>query len=295
MAEMWDVYDCRRQKTGRLHRRCDPMRADAYHLVVQVWIRNRRGEWLISRRAACKSEPLKWEPTGGSVLAGEDSLTGALREVREELGIALDPARGQLFCSARREQPTWANPGFLDVWVFGHDCEIEDLRLQPEETCEAMWATESGIRAMIADGRFVPMTDDPYVDDLFRRYRMTFDELTRLARDTLNPRELGDGNYAGSVAAALETEAGNVYRGVCIDTSSSMGFCAEHAAVAAMITAGESRIRRVVAVHASGVVAPCGRCREFMYQINHGNLDAEVLLRGGVTTLRELLPHRWEE
>ena len=124
---------------------------------------------------------------------------------------------------------------------------------------------------------------------------MTFDELTRLAHDTLNPRELGEGNYAGSVAAALETEGGNVYRGVCIDTSSSMGFCAEHAAIAAMITAGESRIRRVVAVHDSGVVAPCGRCREFMYQINHGNLDAEVLLRGGPTTLRELLPHRWDE
>ena len=124
---------------------------------------------------------------------------------------------------------------------------------------------------------------------------MTFDELTKLAQETLNPRELGEGNYAGSVAAALETEAGNVYRGVCIDVSSSMGFCAEHAAIAAMITAGESRIRRVVAVHESGVVAPCGRCREFMAQINRANLDAEVKLRHTVVTLRELLPHRWDE
>ena len=124
---------------------------------------------------------------------------------------------------------------------------------------------------------------------------MTFDELTRLAYDTLNPRELGEGNYAGSVAAVLETEAGNVYRGVCIDTSSSMGFCAEHAAIAAMITAGESRIRRVVAVHESGPVAPCGRCREFMYQINHANLEAQIRLRDGVVPLSELLPHRWDE
>lgn len=124
---------------------------------------------------------------------------------------------------------------------------------------------------------------------------MTFDELTKLAYDTLNPRELGDGNYAGSVAAALETESGNVYRGVCIDTSSSMGFCAEHAAIAAMITAGESRIRRAVAVHDSGVVAPCGRCREFMYQVNHANLDAQIKLRSGVVALSELLPHRWDE
>lgn len=124
---------------------------------------------------------------------------------------------------------------------------------------------------------------------------MTFDELTKLAYDTLNPRELGDGNYAGSVAAVIESDAGNIYRGVCIDTSSSMGFCAEHAAIAAMITAGESRIRRIVAVHESGPVAPCGRCREFMYQINRGNLDAEIRLRNDIVRLSDLLPHRWDE
>lgn len=171
MAEMWDVYDERRRLTGRAIRRGDAMTPDEYHLVVQVWIYNSRGEWLISRRAPGKSEPLKWEPTGGSVLAGEDSLSGALREVREELGVSLNPARGQLFCSARREKPTWENPGFLDVWVFRHDCDISALRLQPEEACDAMWATVGDIRAMIADGRFVPMTADPYYDDLFRRYR----------------------------------------------------------------------------------------------------------------------------
>lgn len=170
MPELWDVYDFNRQRTGRTIRRGELMAADEYHLVVQVWIRNRRGQWLISRRAPGKSHPLQWEPTGGSVLAGEDSLDGALREAREELGIALDPARGTLFCSARREQFTWANPGFLDVWVFEHECDIGGLTLQREETCAAMWATEADIRAMIGDGRFVPMTEDPYYDDLFRRY-----------------------------------------------------------------------------------------------------------------------------
>lgn len=171
MPEQWDIYDFRRKKTGRTLKRGERMRADEYHLVVQVWIRGSRGEWLISRRAPGKSEPLKWEPTGGSVLAGEESLEGALREAREELGVALDPGRGVLFCSARRERFTWANPGFLDVWVFDHDGDISDVRLQPEETCGAMWATEREIRRMIAQGRFVPMTDDPYVDDLFRVFR----------------------------------------------------------------------------------------------------------------------------
>lgn len=132
-------------------------------------------------------------------------------------------------------------------------------------------------------------------DLLLRRDPVEFEELVRIAKDTLNPRCLSDGCDVGSVAAALVTDRGNVYRGVCIDTSSSMGFCAEHAAIAAMITAGENRIEKIVAVHESGVVAPCGRCREFMYQIDHENLKTQIMLRNKIVTLEELLPHRWDE
>lgn len=124
---------------------------------------------------------------------------------------------------------------------------------------------------------------------------MEFDELIRIAESTLNPRQLSDSSYAGSVAAALLTDRGNVYRGVCIDTPCSMGFCAEHAAIAAMITAGESRVVKLVAVcQEYGIVPPCGRCREFLYQINHENLGCEIMLKHRRVTLEELLPERWE-
>jgi len=124
---------------------------------------------------------------------------------------------------------------------------------------------------------------------------MKFEELVKIANDTLNPRQLSDSSYAGSVAAALVTESGSVFKGVCIDTPCSMGFCAEHAAIAAMVTAGETRIDKIVAVcDGKGIVAPCGRCREFMYQINHENLNTEVLLDSGTLTLKELLPHIWQ-
>ncbi len=124
---------------------------------------------------------------------------------------------------------------------------------------------------------------------------MDFEALIQIASQTVRPRQLTEDASAGSVAAALVTDKGNVYTGVCIDTPCSMGFCAEHAAIAAMVTAGESRIERIVAVcDGVGIVAPCGRCREFMYQINHENLKTEVRLRSGVVTLAELLPHVWD-
>ncbi len=85
---------------------------------------------------------------------------------------------------------------------------------------------------------------------------MNFDELKVIAQKTLNPRDLTDNASAGSVAAALLTEAGHIYTGVCIDVPCSMGFCAEHAAIAAMITAGENRIVKIVAVREDGHVVP---------------------------------------
>lgn len=124
---------------------------------------------------------------------------------------------------------------------------------------------------------------------------MEFEDLYLQAKSALNPRRLSPEAEAGGVGAAILTEAGRVYTGVCIDTSSSMGFCAEHAAAAAMVTAGESRVVKMVAVNWDGVILPpCGRCREFISQLHEENLDTEVLVaQGTVMTLRDLLPFDW--
>jgi cytidine deaminase len=124
---------------------------------------------------------------------------------------------------------------------------------------------------------------------------MTFEELYQQAVSTLNPRRLSDVAESGGVGAALLTESGKIYLGVCIDTSSGMGFCAEHAAAAAMVTAGENHVVKMVAVNWDGkVLPPCGRCREFISQLHSENLNAEVMVSASkVITLRELLPYDW--
>ena len=125
---------------------------------------------------------------------------------------------------------------------------------------------------------------------------MDFTELSKIAEKLAYPRVLSESAEAGSVAAALLTEEGHVYTGVCIDTACSMGFCAEHAAAAAMITAGESKILAVAAVGSDGgVMPPCGRCREFLTCLHPDNRAARVLLPGGEScTLGDLLPFDWK-
>lgn len=166
MPELWDIYDENRNITGKTIARGELMAEDEYHLVVQVWIKNDENKWLILKRAATKSQALKWEPTGGSVLAGEGSKEGALREVKEELGISLDPESGDLFRSFQREQFTWENPGFLDVWVFKDNTPVEDVVLQQEETIDAKWASSEEIVQLIENGEFVPFGKDEYYREL---------------------------------------------------------------------------------------------------------------------------------
>ncbi|MFA5308105.1 MAG: cytidine deaminase [Dehalococcoidales bacterium] len=100
---------------------------------------------------------------------------------------------------------------------------------------------------------------------------------------------------SGSVGAALLTKDGNVYTGVCIDTASSLGFCAEHSAIAEMLKHHESEIVMVAAVDTEGRPGtPCGRCREFLYQLNKANEDTKIILGPDKTiTLKELLPMHW--
>jgi cytidine deaminase len=127
------------------------------------------------------------------------------------------------------------------------------------------------------------------------------EDLIDAAQTVLRPHRAGDRIF-GDVAAVLVTDAGHRFAGVSIDTGSGTGFCAEHNAIAAMVTEGEYRIAVIVAVWRDEqarlyVLPPCGRCREFMRQVDSANLDATVLLgRRRSALLRDLLPeHDWPE
>ena len=121
------------------------------------------------------------------------------------------------------------------------------------------------------------------------------EELIRRAQSVLKPRKMKNGCSAGDVGCALITNKGNVYLGVSIDTCCGMGFCAEHSAIAAMVTHGEHVIQKIVAVSGHGILSPCGRCREFMHQIHEENSEAEVLIRSNKSVkLKDLLPFPWD-
>lgn len=124
-------------------------------------------------------------------------------------------------------------------------------------------------------------------------WKKLYDEAVKVQ----NGRTVSPFIEAGSVAAAILTKQGNIYVGVCIDTASTLGMCAERNAIANVITNAESQIDRVVAVTPDGSVgSPCGACREYMMQLDKDSGEIEILLdleTEKTIKLRELIPDWW--
>ncbi|HPF82740.1 MAG TPA: cytidine deaminase [Bacilli bacterium] len=121
--------------------------------------------------------------------------------------------------------------------------------------------------------------------------------LYEAAKKVLNSRELSDSVNAGGVAAALLTESGNIYSGVCIDTACSIGMCAERNAIGNMITHGESKILKLICIgsHNDNIMMPCGVCRELLMQL--GNSDMEIITdleKQSIVSLNDLMPNWWK-
>lgn len=155
MREFWDVYDSAGNIIeGRVSiRGRHDLRDGEYHLVVYVWIISDDGTIILSRRQKGKPFAGAWECTGGCALQGEDSLTAALREVREELGLRLDPDRGTFYSRYKRNYPKGAR-AFCDVWVFRQNFTLSDITPQKEEVSEVRMVTREQLLGMIDDGEF---------------------------------------------------------------------------------------------------------------------------------------------
>ncbi|MBR6594464.1 MAG: NUDIX domain-containing protein [Clostridia bacterium] len=156
--EIWDLYDIQGNKTGETLVRGDKVPEGRYHLVVHVWIKNSEGKYLVSQRSADRHNfPLLWECVGGSVVRGEDSLTGALRECEEEIGVSLEPSHGRIVFSRARDVINGKRYGdIMDVWLFEYNGIADLKKATTYEVADVRWATVEEIRELWDRGEFVP-------------------------------------------------------------------------------------------------------------------------------------------
>ena len=141
MEEFFDIYDENRNFLGRSeNRKTYKFKKGEYHIVADGYIFNSNNQLLITRRAPNKTFPYQWEGSGGSVVAGEKSIDGIIREIKEEIG--LDIEKNEL--------------------VFYDQYKIEDeksprFREQEDEVMDAKWVTLEEYKAMLKNNEIVPI------------------------------------------------------------------------------------------------------------------------------------------
>lgn len=157
MGELWDVYDTNKNKTGKIAERGETkLQEGEYHIAVQAVIINSKGDILISKRAAYKDYGLMWELNGGSILKGETSIEGMIRELKEELGITVNSKEAIFLKEVRREKDVRC---IKELWLFRKDIEIEEITFPDKEAIEAKWVTINQFVDMFNKEEIVPNVD----------------------------------------------------------------------------------------------------------------------------------------
>ena len=181
--------------------------------------------------------------------------------------------------------------GMTKVWAGYYEGNIKSKRVQEKSGFRYQWKSEGVDVPLMHEkrtGHVSSMTKDQW----------QWDRLYEAAKGVLNPRTISAYVTAGEVSAAVLSSSGKIYTGVCIDTCSTLGICAERNAIFNMITNGEQEIRKVLCIPpVRGKGAPCGACRELMVQLMPDQYKSiEIMLdyeSEKIMTLGELTPEWW--
>ncbi len=120
-------------------------------------------------------------------------------------------------------------------------------------------------------------------------------QLIKQAKSLIDEKAIR-GGFVKEVGCVLVTKKGRIFLGVNLDLASGIGFCAEHTAVAQMITkTDETQIKTIVSAKKDKVLPPCGRCRELLNLLDEKNLETDVIIdHDKKVKLKDLLPYAWE-
>lgn len=164
--EYFDLVDSDGQPLGLTKPRPHVHRDGDWHRAIDIWVLNSQGQLLLQKRSLEKeSYPGLWEVScSGHISAGDESLSSALRELEEELGITADPQDLSLIFTLRESHNTnnntFINNEFKDVYLIKADLKIDELQLQTEEVSAVRWISIEDLKLHHSDADFVPHPEE---------------------------------------------------------------------------------------------------------------------------------------
>ena len=169
MTEFFDVLDEYGSKTGKVKARTDVHRDGDWHKSVHIWIVYDKKEVLLQKRSPNKdSYPNMWDiSSAGHLSAGDESIEGAIREIREELGVEVNPSQFKLIGIRKKSDKcseTFINNEFNDIYLLKLNLDIKNLKLQEDEVSEVKFIPLEEFKNMIKNrDKTLLMHDDEFV------------------------------------------------------------------------------------------------------------------------------------
>ena len=157
--ELVDIYNDKHEKLNYKKERKKLVDGE-FRLSCFVWIINDNDELLIQQRlATAKKCPNMWETASGGAVAGDDAVTGALRELEEELGIKANRDALKFIGSYARIND------YVEVFLLKLNIDISELKLQEDEVQSAKWVPIATFETIIENGE---ASDTGYL--IFKEY-----------------------------------------------------------------------------------------------------------------------------
>lgn len=180
MEEMFDILDENGNKTGKTKLRSEVHRDGDWHKAVHIWIINNNGDVLLQRRCATKdSNPNMLDiSSAGHLSAGDDSLTGALRELKEELNLDINPEDLHFIKTLKRTSKytaTFINNEFDDLYILRTNKKIDDMKFQKEEISEIMYVPYKKFKKMVKNKQSDLLRHEDEFEILFNLFDKEFD------------------------------------------------------------------------------------------------------------------------
>ncbi len=166
MSELIDVYNSKKEKTGKTveRKRGATLDEGEYIISVTCWIINNEGKILLTQRKLNKHNGGKWEPTTGLIVSGESSLQGMIRELNEEIGINVNQSEIKLIKEIVEERADVSF--FRDIYLIKKDIDLEDIKYKDGEVVSAKYATIDEFKLMLSNNETLEYLE--YFIDLYK-------------------------------------------------------------------------------------------------------------------------------
>ena len=179
--EYFDILDEKGNKTGKIKLRNEVHKDGDWHKAVHIWIINDKGDLLLQRRCATKdSNPNMLDIScAGHLIAGDDSLTGAIRELKEELDLDVKPSELQYIKTIKRTSKytaTFINNEFDDLYILRTTKNIEDMKYQEEEISEIFFVPYKEFKNMVNNKQPDLLRHDEEFEILFELFDNEFNK-----------------------------------------------------------------------------------------------------------------------